>query len=57
MALLITLILACIVMFGSTNENVYLENREIFYRYAFICTILYFAAAYWTLQRGKLKKA
>ncbi len=54
--LLITLVLACIVMFGSSNETLYVENREIFYRYAFICTLLYFVTAYWALQRGKQKK-
>ncbi|MBT8298525.1 MAG: hypothetical protein KJO52_09340, partial [Maribacter sp.] len=56
LTLLITLVLACIVLFGSINENAYLENRDIFYRYAFICTLLYFIAAYWALQRGKPKK-
>jgi purine-cytosine permease-like protein len=54
-ALLITLILACNVLFGNSNETAYLENRELFYRYAFICTILYFIAAYWALRRGKQK--
>ncbi len=54
--LLITLVLACIVMFGSSNETLYVENREVFYRYAFICTLLYFVTAYWALQRGKQKK-
>lgn len=56
LVLLISLVLACIVLFGSSDENKYLENREVFYRYAFICTIVYFVAAYWALQRGKLKK-
>ncbi|WP_411029976.1 purine-cytosine permease family protein [Spongiimicrobium sp. 3-5] len=51
--LLITLVLAFIVMFGSSNETIYVENREIFYRYAFICTLLYFVTAYWVLKRGK----
>ena len=51
--LLISLILAGIVLFGSSDESAYLENRDIFYRYGFICTILYFVAAYWALQRGK----
>ena len=55
LVLLITLILACIVMFGSADETEYLENRELFYRYAFVCTILYFVAAYWALHRGKQK--
>ena len=55
--LLITLVLAGIVMFGSTDETMYLEHRETFYRYAFICTIIYFVTAYWVLQRGKQKNA
>ncbi|MGB5818874.1 MAG: hypothetical protein WBG90_05265 [Saonia sp.] len=54
--LIITLVLACIVLFGSADELMYLENREVFYRYTFICTILYFVAAYWVLLRGKSKK-
>ncbi|MDO1514439.1 hypothetical protein Q2T41_17435 [Maribacter confluentis] len=54
-ALICTLILASIVLFGSTNEINYQENREQFYNYAFICTIVYFVVAYWALQRGKQK--
>ncbi|HDZ04817.1 hypothetical protein LCGC14_0198040 [marine sediment metagenome] len=54
--LVITLVLAGIVLFNSANENLYVENRDIFYRYAFICTIIYFATAYWVLLRGKSKK-
>ena len=54
--LVITLVLASNVMFGSASESGYLENRELFYRYAFICTIVYFVLAYWALQRGKPKK-
>ncbi|MGB5665478.1 MAG: hypothetical protein WBM53_01425 [Maribacter sp.] len=54
-SLIITLVLACIVLFGSSDENLYIGNREIFYRYAFICTIIYFVTAYWALQRGKQK--
>ncbi|MCK0135710.1 hypothetical protein [Arenibacter sp. S6351L] len=56
-ALVITLVLASVVLFGSEDENMYLENREIFYRYAFICTIIYFVTAYWALLRIKSKKA
>ncbi|MBD0849593.1 purine-cytosine permease family protein [Maribacter arenosus] len=55
-ALLITLILAFIVLFLSADEYNYIENREIFYRYGFICTMIYFITAYWALQRGKQKK-
>ena len=54
-ALIITLALACIVLFGSADENMYVANREQFYQYAFICTILYFVVAYWALKRGKQK--
>ncbi|WP_405415324.1 purine-cytosine permease family protein [Maribacter sp. Asnod1-A12] len=55
-ALIITLVLAGIVLFDSANENIYVENRETFYRYAFICTVTYFVTAYWALLRGKSKK-
>ncbi|WP_299799365.1 hypothetical protein [uncultured Maribacter sp.] len=52
-ALIITLILAGIVLFDSANENSYINNRELFYTYAFICTITYFVTAYWALLRVK----
>ncbi|MCK0147194.1 hypothetical protein MWU78_16165 [Arenibacter sp. F26102] len=52
-ALIITMILACIVLFGSADENIYIANRAQFYQYAFICTILYFVTAYWAFQRLK----
>ena len=54
--LIITLILASIVLFGSSDESVYIVNREQFYQYAFICTILYFVTAYWAFQRLKQKQ-
>jgi purine-cytosine permease-like protein len=56
MSLGITLALAINVLFGSPAEINYIENRETFYTYAFICTIIYFITAYWNLQRGKSKK-
>ncbi|MFB9056740.1 purine-cytosine permease family protein [Mariniflexile ostreae] len=56
LVLLITLILASIVLFGSSNETMYVENRELFYRYAFICTLIYFITAYWALKRSKNQK-
>jgi purine-cytosine permease-like protein len=56
-SLVITLILASVVLFGSSDENMYINNRELFYQFAFICTIFYFVSAYWALQRGKHKKA
>lgn len=52
-ALAITLVLASRVLFGSNDESNYLANREVFYTYGFICTLVYFVAAYWVLQRGK----
>jgi len=52
-ALVATLVLACNVMFGSASATAYVENRELFYTYAFICTIIYFVLAYWALRRGK----
>ena len=52
-ALIITMVLACNVLFGSTSEIDYIANKELFYTYAFICTIVYFVLAYWALKRGK----
>ncbi len=56
-ALVATLALAGNVMFGSASETDYIENRELFYTYAFICTLIYFVLAYWALLRGKSKTA
>ncbi|AWW00266.1 purine-cytosine permease family protein [Arcticibacterium luteifluviistationis] len=53
-ALGITLILAGNVLFGSKDENIYIANREIFYFYGFICTMVYFITAYWSMKRGKM---
>ncbi|WP_339705433.1 hypothetical protein [uncultured Kriegella sp.] len=52
--LIITLVLACIVLFGSSTEALYIENREVFYKYAFICTLIYFISAYLASKRKKL---
>jgi hypothetical protein len=52
-ALVATLVLAGNVMFGSASEANYIKNRDLFYTYAFICTIIYFLLAYWALKRGK----
>ncbi|MBO0331140.1 hypothetical protein [[Muricauda] lutisoli] len=51
--LVITLVLAGIVLFGSDHESAYIDNRETFYSYGFICTIIYFVSAYWAMKRGK----
>ena len=56
-ALGITLILAGNVLFGSSDESSYIANRDIFYFYGFICTVTYFVAAYWVMQRGQNKIA
>lgn len=53
LSLIITLILAVNVLFGSSSESNYINNRDIFYRYGFICTITYFVTAYWAMQRKK----
>ncbi len=53
LALGVTLILAANVLLGSADEEAYVANREVFYFYGFICTLLYFVTSYWAMQRGK----
>ncbi|WP_458626555.1 purine-cytosine permease family protein [Winogradskyella sp. PC D3.3] len=55
LVLLITVVLACNVLFGSSDAEMYTKKREVFYKYAFICTVIYFVTAYWALKRGKIK--
>lgn len=52
-ALGITLVLAGNVLFGSHDESAYIANRDTFYFYGFICTMIYFVTAYWAMQRSK----
>lgn len=52
-ALALTLYLAGRVLFGSPTETTYIINRDDFYFYGFICTILYFMTAYWAMKRAK----
>ena len=52
-ALLVTALFAANTMFRSADMNGYELNRDAFYRYAFICTAIYFVSAYWALQRSK----
>ena len=52
-ALAVTLFLAFRVLFASPDEGIYIANRATFYQIGFVCTILYFVAAYWAMQRGK----
>lgn len=54
-ALVVTLVLAARVLFGSADESAYIANRDTFYFYGFICTLLYFPLAYWAMKRGKLQ--
>ena len=57
LVLLITIALACKVLFGSSDEAIYIKNRELFYQYAFICTLTYFVTAYWALKRGIIQNS
>ena len=52
-ALAVTMILGLTVLLASPDENSYLFNRETFYWYGFICTLVYFVSAYWAMQRRK----
>ena len=52
-ALGITLFLAIKTLVASPNEEIYVVNRDTFYQIGFICTIIYFAAAYWAMHRQK----
>lgn len=52
-SLLATIGLAAWTMFGSPDLQAYEFNRETFYRWAFVCTLLYFGASYWALRRLK----
>jgi len=40
-------------LWGSTDESSYMSNRDTFYFYGFICTLIYFATAYWAMKRSK----
>ncbi len=56
-ALAITLFFAARVMWGSIDENAYIINRDHFYLYGFICTVLYFICTYWRMKRNKIPTA
>lgn len=53
LALAVTLILALIVMFASSDMPAYERNVAVFYTWGFVMTIVYFASSYWVLQRTK----
>jgi purine-cytosine permease-like protein len=52
-SLILILVLGLLTMFGSPDVATYEANRELFYRYAFIGTVVYFVTAYWRLLRNK----
>lgn len=52
-ALIAILILALNVLFNSGDKTEYSVNRDLFHKYAFICTIIYFALATWAYNRKK----
>ncbi|MEP0497304.1 MAG: hypothetical protein ABJD02_16410 [Paraglaciecola sp.] len=49
----ISLALACNTMFLSADVAAYESNRDLFFDVGFICTIIYFASAYWVMQQNK----
>lgn len=55
-SLAITLFLAGKVLLGSSSESDYLENKDLFYTYGFICTLVYFVTIYAAQLVGKSKK-
>ena len=52
-ALIVTLVLAGKTLLGSPDEGIYISNRDTFYKVGFVCTVIYFVAAYWAMRRGK----
>lgn len=52
LVLIITLVLSSMVLFGSANKSEYVANREFFYTYGFVCTVIYFITSIWVLRRG-----
>ena len=53
LALAVTLILALVVMFASSDMPAYERNVAAFYTWGFVMTIVYFVSSYWVLQRTK----
>lgn len=48
-----SLALAFNTMFMSADVSAYESNRDLFFDVGFICTIIYFASAYWVMQQNK----
>ncbi len=49
----VTVALAANAMFNSPDVASYEHNRTLFFNSGFACTIIYFASAYWAMQRRK----
>ncbi|MBQ4833816.1 hypothetical protein J8L70_11240 [Pseudoalteromonas sp. MMG010] len=52
-SLLIIFVFASQVMFFSETMSIYTDNKTQFEIACFICTVIYFATAYWSLMRQK----
>lgn len=52
-ALAVALAFALVTFLRSPDRAVYEANREAFYRWGFVCTIVYFATAYGAMRRLK----
>ncbi|MFK3865503.1 purine-cytosine permease family protein [Pseudoalteromonas rhizosphaerae] len=53
LSLITIFIFASQVMFFSDTMSIYKNNKSLFEIVCFICTLLYFATAYWSLKRHK----
>ena len=53
-SLLVIFIFSAQVMFFSDTMAAYSDNKTLFEIVCFICTVTYFASAYWSLKRHKL---
>ncbi|MDN3380299.1 MULTISPECIES: hypothetical protein [unclassified Pseudoalteromonas] len=53
LSLITIFIFASQVMFFSDTMSIYKDNKSLFEIVCFICTLLYFATAYWSLKRHK----
>jgi len=52
-ALGLTIFLALKTLLSSPDNDSYIANRETFYQIGFVCTVVYFVAAYWAMHRSK----
>ena len=54
-SLMITIVLALNTFSLSSNLSDYESNRELFFNLAFVCTLIYFTTAYWSMRRQKAR--